>query len=81
MLLILPFYSALSALKCKKLEFSKELLYGIKNAGMWGYQLVRQNVSSKLILIAKQDFNILPRFPGSPQTFKVKEEISGYVST
>ena len=34
MLLILSFYSALSALKCKRLEFSKELLYRLKIARM-----------------------------------------------
>ena len=79
--LILSFYSVLSALECKKLESNKELLDGLETAGMQGYQLFLQNVSPKLILLAKQDFKILPSFFGSPPTFKVKEEIYGYVST
>ena len=81
MLLILSFYSTLSALKCKRLKFIKEFLNSLETARKSGYQLILEEVSSKLILFSKQVLKILPGFSMCPQTFKVEEEISGYMST
>ena len=81
MLLFISLYFALSALKYKKLQFGKELWYGLETTEMQGCQLIFQDVPPNFILLSKQDFKLLPSFFGSPQTFKVKEEISRYVST
>ena len=81
MLLLLSFYFAQSALKYKRLEFGKDLLYGLETTGMQGYQLVFKDVPPKLILLSKQVFKLLPSFFGGPQTVKVKEEVYGNMST
>ena len=49
------FYSALSALKYKRLEFGKEFFYGIETARIEGRQLIFQDVSPNIILLPNKN--------------------------